>query len=168
MKKLLALAERGEGGEADNARRILNRLLVAYGLTLEDLASDKRKRREFAYKTKDERTLFVMILTNLFGSKSEIFQEATYDTKHKLLYVDLTEIEYIDLSNMWTFFRPLFNRERDRLLSDATSAFIMKHSLYDSDHESTDSDEEIDWARIERILELSRGMENVTYRKQLE
>ena len=167
MKKLLALAERGEGGEADNARRILSRLLTTYGLTLEDLASDKRKRREFAYKLKDERFLFAMIVTNLFGSKSEIFQTATFNTKQKIIYVDLTDIEYIDLSNMWTFFRPLFNRERDRLLSDATSAFIMKHCLFDSDHESKESDEEIDWARMERILELSRGMENVTYRKQI-
>ena len=37
LRKLLALAERGCGGEAENAKRLLEAQLRRYGMTLEDL-----------------------------------------------------------------------------------------------------------------------------------
>lgn len=47
LKKLLALAERGCGGEAENARRLLEEHLRKYGMTLEDICENKTSRRTF-------------------------------------------------------------------------------------------------------------------------
>lgn len=45
LKKLLALAEQGQRGEADNARRLLEAELRRHGLTLDDICSEKRTER---------------------------------------------------------------------------------------------------------------------------
>lgn len=42
--KLQALVERGENGEATNAKRLLDKLLSKYGLTIEDVLAEKKKR----------------------------------------------------------------------------------------------------------------------------
>lgn len=47
LKKLLALAERGCGGEAENARRLLEEHLRKYGMTLEDICENNISRRTF-------------------------------------------------------------------------------------------------------------------------
>lgn len=43
LRKLLALAERGCGGEAENAKRLLEAQLRRYGMTLEDLLNEGKK-----------------------------------------------------------------------------------------------------------------------------
>ena len=62
LKKILALAERGEQGEAINARIMLENELRKHGLTIEDLRSELKIPRIFPYKTKEEMTLFFQIL----------------------------------------------------------------------------------------------------------
>ena len=47
LRKLLALAERGCGGEAENAKRLLEAQLRRYGMTLEDLLNEGKKKRAF-------------------------------------------------------------------------------------------------------------------------
>lgn len=61
LRKLLALAERGCGGEAENARRLLEAQLSKYGLTLEDLYENKTSRRIFKYRNKEERQIIVQV-----------------------------------------------------------------------------------------------------------
>lgn len=41
LKKLQALSERGVGGEAVNAKQLLDRLLVKHNLTLEELKGEE-------------------------------------------------------------------------------------------------------------------------------
>lgn len=57
LKKLLALAERGCGGEAENARRLLEEHLRKYGMTLEDICENKTSRRTFKYRNKEDARL---------------------------------------------------------------------------------------------------------------
>lgn len=61
LKKLLALAERGCGGEAENARRLLEEHLRKYGMTLEDICENNISRRTFKYRNKEERTIIIQV-----------------------------------------------------------------------------------------------------------
>lgn len=61
LKKLLALAERGCGGEAENARRPLEEHLRKYGMTLEDICENNISRRTFKYRNKEERTIIIQV-----------------------------------------------------------------------------------------------------------
>lgn len=116
LKKLLALAERGERGEADNARRLLEAELRRHGLTLEDICDDNKKKRIFKYNSNEERTLLIQVLVNYLGSKSDAFCDSTYNKYQKEVYIALSDIEYIDISNMYDFFKAQFRKERKRLL----------------------------------------------------
>lgn len=168
LKKLLALAERGERGEADNARRILEAELRKNGLTLEDICDGNRKTRMFKYNSNEERTLLIQVLLNYLGSKSEAFSESTYNKYKKQVYISLSDMEYIDISNMYDFFKTQFRKERKRLLQDMIMAFVQKHRIFDSTpQERSDDDWEIDWEKLKRIFALSSTMEDVTFRKQL-
>lgn len=167
LKKLLALAERGEAGEAHNARRILENELRKHNLTIEDISSDRRKTYVFPYKDTDERRLFIQILANVCGTKSEAFKEACMNTKKKRLYADLTDLEYIDVSNMYDFHRSHLRKEKNRLLKELFSAYVNKHDIFDKDPGEASTDKEIDWDELRRVMALIDTMEDVSYRKAI-
>ena len=168
LKKLLALAERGEQGEAENARRLLEAELRKHGLTFDDIREENKRTRMFKYNSNEERTLLIQILVNYLGSKSDAFNKSTYNKYKKQVYIDLTDMEYIDISNMYDFFKAQFRKERKRLLQDMIKAFVQKHRIFDSTpQECQEDDREIDWEELKRIFALSSTMEDVTFRKQL-
>lgn len=167
LKKLLALAERGEAGEARNARRILETELRKHGLTLEDLSSEVRKERIFPYKDTDERAIFIQVLVNVCGSKSEAFKSAGYNTKRKRLYVDLTDLEYVEILEKFEFFRRQYNKEKKRLLNDLAVAFLSKHRLYDKDPNEEKDSNPLSPEDIRRILKLGETLDDVHFYKAL-
>ena len=103
LKKLLALAERGCGGEAENARRLLEEHLRKYGMTLEDICENNISRRTFKYRNKEERTIIIQVFLSVLGSKSEAFNGSTYSASKKTIYIDLTDLEYAEISDMVAF-----------------------------------------------------------------
>jgi len=160
LKKLLALAERGEQGEAENARRLLEAELRKHGLTFDDIREENKRTRMFKYNSNEERTLLIQVLVNYLGSKSDAFNKSTYNKYKKQVY--------IDISNMYDFFKAQFRKERKRLLQDMIKAFVQKHRIFDSTpQECQEDDREIDWEELQRIFALSSTMEDVTFRKQL-
>lgn len=168
LKKLLALAERGQRGEADNARRLLEAELRRHGLTLDDICSEKRTERTFKYGSLEERDLIVQILLNYLGSTSEAFNISSFSARKKEIYIGLTDMEYIDISNMCAFYVKQYRIERKRLLHDMILAFVQKHNLFDSTpQERPDDDIEFDLDKLMCIMNLSHAMEDVTYRKSL-
>lgn len=54
-------------------------------------------------------------------------------------------------------------------MKDILYAFVKKHNIFDCTPNDDDkaSDKEIDLEELMRILSLSNGMENVTYRKAI-
>lgn len=168
LKKLLSLAERGYQGEADNARRILEAELLKHGLTIEDICSDNRKQRTFKYNSKPERTLLIQVFVNYLGGKHKAFKESTFNKNSKKVWIELTDLEYIDIQDMYEFHKSHFRKERNRLLNDMLSAYVQKHKIFDSDPEESDRDDkDIDWEELKRIFTLSASMEDVSYRKSI-
>lgn len=169
LKKLLALAERGCGGEAENARRLLEEHLRKYGMTLEDICENNISRRTFKYRNKEERTIIIQVFLSVLGSKSEAFNGSTYSASKKTIYIDLTDLEYAEISDMVAFFKSQFNKEKKRLMKDILHAFVNKHNIFDCTPNDDDkaSDKEKDLEELMRILFLSNGMEDVTYRKAI-
>ena len=47
LKKLLALAERGVQGEAENARRLLEKLCMEYGVSMDELLDENQVKYHF-------------------------------------------------------------------------------------------------------------------------
>lgn len=94
IRKLMALAERGEGGERDNARRMLENMLRRHGLTLDDLQGDKREIRWFSCVGPFQRRLAQQILSKVTDS----FDVAAYTSKERRsqIGVEVTASEAIE------------------------------------------------------------------------
>lgn len=169
LKKLLALAERGYGGEAENARRLLEAQLNKYELTLEDLLNEGKKRRILKYRGEEELRLVIQVLASVLGSKNEVFNGSTYNSSKKQIYIELTDLQFAEISDMIAFYKRQFNKEKKRLLKDLFSSFIQKHHLFDCDpiDKPNSESKDIDLEELFRILQLSRSMEDVTYRKAI-
>jgi len=67
LKKLKALAERGESGERENAAAQLEKLLKKYGISEEELERDAEKRCFFKYSQETERRLLMQIVYSVTG-----------------------------------------------------------------------------------------------------
>ena len=65
LRKLQALAERGVGGEKETAKRMLEKLLARHGLTLDDLADERRDTRWFPAPTKFDVRLAAQIMAKV-------------------------------------------------------------------------------------------------------
>lgn len=165
LMKLAALAERGEYGEAENAKRLLEAQLAKHGLTMEDLVAENRKPRRFHYKTKSEETLLFYVLENYLGSKSEAFRTGKINKTAKYCELQITDLEYADLADRVDFYIKLFRLERKRVFENLVYSFCIKQELFDPDHNDDEykplTKEEIE--RQRQLLKLASAFDNTKF-----
>ena len=131
-KKLHALAESGIGGEKQNAKQMLDALMVKYNLTMEDIEGEKISREEFRYKN-GERKLLVQVIASVMGAKVQIFKERN----RNLFYVECTKAEYANILASFEHYRNAYKRD----LKIHFSAFIQKNEIFPTDGESVNTSE---------------------------
>lgn len=169
LRKLLALAEGGKGGEAVNAKKLLELHLKKYGLTLEDICENTPREREIKYKDEEELRLIIQIIISVIGSRNDSYKKATYNSRKKTIQIDLTDFQFAEISSMVDFFVKQFRKDKKQFYSDFFVAFVQKHKLFDitPDDVEKDSFTEMDFQRLSRIIQMADSMENITYRKQI-
>lgn len=111
LKKLYALAIRGEGGEADNARAIMNRMLAKFGMSIEEILDqpdyDEAREEEQVFVIPAAIPNAFKVLAQLifsFGLRPEeqlrySIDEAN-DTEHEA-WVHITPAEYALTAAFW-------------------------------------------------------------------
>ncbi len=168
--KIYNLAEHGVGGEAVNAKNLLNLWLSKYGLSLETILEEENEKHWYEFKGANQKH-YRQLLFNCYAKVTNR-HEVTYKHKRgtkKKIWLELTAYQYAELTTMFEWHKDQLDKELARIKDEATSAFIQKHRLY-SDTE-TDGDqppltpEEI--KRLLRILEMANNMEDVTFAKML-
>lgn len=171
LRKIARLAEMGYKGEAANARRVLEARLKEYGLTIEDVLTDRKTPREFKYSNKREFRLFLNVIASHFGSKSEEFKTAYFCKSTKKIVVELTDIDFADFAPEWEYYRANFARELRKTEEAFIVAFVNKFDLFDKTPKEGENGKELnkdDLERIRRSLGLMRSIEADPYRKLLE
>lgn len=170
--KVAALAQQGVGGEKTNAEALLNRLLKANNMTLEDLESAKNSKRErmfFIGKPYFKNLLAQIIFKVLNVSNYSI-------TDYKLLKkigVNLTDGEFVRVSMLFEIYSSALQRERKRLMKRQAeerkilfTAFIHKHELY-SNQPNKNKKTALSEDEISKILQAMRNLENVQVCEEL-
>ena len=61
VQKLQALAERGEKGEALNAKRLLDQLLAKYGVSLEEIVEAQEEKQQVSEELKVLRDIYALL-----------------------------------------------------------------------------------------------------------
>ena len=127
LKKIRALAERGVGGEADNAEEILRRLMEKYGVSEDELDEEERRRHDFEYHGKEQEKLLRQVVYKVTGGYAYNLDYRASGRKVKTrLGADCTAAEKVEIEFLFDFYTRLWERERDAFLS----AFIQKHRIF--------------------------------------
>ena len=127
LKKIRALAERGVGGEADNAEEILRRLMEKYGVSEDELDEEESRRHDFEYHGKEQEKLLRQVVYKVTGGYAyNLVYRASGRKVKTRLGADCTAAEKVEIEFLFDFYTRLWERERDAFLS----AFIQKHRIF--------------------------------------
>lgn len=127
LKKIRALAERGVGGEADNAEEILRRLMEKYGVSEDELNEEERRRHDFEYHGKEQEKILRQVVFKVTGGYAyNLVYNATGRKVKTKLGADCTAAEKVEIEFLFDFYTRLWERERAAFLS----AFIQKHRIF--------------------------------------
>ena len=127
LKKIRALAERGVGGEADNAEEILRRIMEKYGVSEDELDEVERRRHDFEYHGKEQETLLRQVVYKVTGGYAyNLVYRASGRRVKTRLGADCTAAEKVEIEFLFDFYTRLWERERAAFLS----AFIQKHRIF--------------------------------------
>lgn len=120
-KKLKALADKGTGGEKENAQVHLDRLLKQHGITLEDLERDVQNWYPFKIK-KGQMQMFVVMVAHVCSLETRWIQGGD----KKLTQILCTASEALELQAKFDFYWRAYTEELDIF----KRAFVMKHELW--------------------------------------
>ena len=67
LKKVRALAEHGVGGEAENAEKLLARMMKKYGISEAELDEETRVRHDFTYHGGEEKKILKQVVYKVTG-----------------------------------------------------------------------------------------------------
>lgn len=169
LKKLKALAERGIDGEKVNAEKILQKMLLKYNLTIEDIEGEKQQDYFFKAKGINEKLIY------------QIAKRINYDLKvysfppdkvklHNLtgnIIVECTAAEFIEIDQMFDVYKKLYKKENDLFFV----AFLKANDLLTrppkekQKHISDLNPQELEeWTRLS---EMATTIKKETIRKQL-
>lgn len=167
--KLQALAERGENGEALNAKRLLDQLLAKYGVTLEDIVGAQDEVDRYVFNVKENGyglTLFIQCYFKITGEK-----RMSYGKHRRYISVDLTKLQYVELKSLYDWHYKQLSKEIKRMQKEFAEAYIQKHKIFNTREDDSDSeDKELTPEDIERLLRVLRYMDSVedtSYHKQI-
>ncbi|MDR0872240.1 MAG: hypothetical protein LBN27_02075 [Prevotellaceae bacterium] len=164
LKKIQTLAERGCNGEMENAKFLLDKLLKQYNLTLEDLSSEIRKERVFK---NCNAAVFIMCSYKIFGVK-RTKTSYNYKNKPKDLCIELTDLEYIEISEFYNFHKRNFDKEFQKMKVDFQCSYQLKHELYTEKNDSDDKGKSYSQEELEKLLTYASMMEDVAFHKAIE
>ena len=151
MKKLMALAERGIGGEKETAKRKLAQLMDKYGVSDADLSDEALEDHEYKYRDQNEKK-----------HERDVLIYSQGRGMHSILIFRATKAEAIQAGIEYEFYRQLWKEEQDFLME----CFIQKHRLFrlDPDAPTQDLDEETS----KRMWQMMQAMEDKQLQRMIE
>ena len=167
LAKVLALSQRGIGGEKTNAEAILKSGLAKHGLTIDDIGRDSNPlmhevTKWYTYRTKHDKTILTQCMFKLRNVGGELEYKAMRGEK-KIGY-EATVLDHLEIDAMYSYYRKLYVEELELMMS----AFISKHQLFCSESVGSDN---VDLEQQVRVLEMMKGLRGskfMTTRRRLE
>lgn len=164
LQKLKALAERGVGGEKENAEAMLKKLCAKFGINEEALAEEKNKRHEITWRNIFEKKLVGQIVYAMFGDVNPE-KEFRYYRGVREGYICCTDAEFIEFQAKFGFYRYHLKKDMEIFYS----AFVQKNHLYPPKHLTKPGEDDCEIPEdYYKMLAMTRGMEKHDYNLQIE
>lgn len=136
LLKLLAMRDRGFGGEAENAELLLNKLLKKNGLTESDLTDGDfcKSPRTFKFSAKIERRLLVQIVSAVVDQ----WDGSTFCRKNrpKEIVFELTDPQFAEVTVLFSLYRDALYKTLDR----AYRAFVQANNIFNPNGKESAAD----------------------------
>ncbi|WP_313453429.1 DUF2786 domain-containing protein [Stutzerimonas nitrititolerans] len=142
LRKLLALAERGVGGEKDTAQRMLAKMLARHGLTIDSLSEDERSMTWFKFSNENERRLGRQIAAKVLNTHdADVYGLYSNADRRKQFGVMLSPAEAVEFELHYEVLRKALTKH----METAFQAFIQANNIFpdgsgNADREMTDQD----------------------------
>ncbi|MFV0678408.1 hypothetical protein [Variovorax sp. tm] len=162
MRKLLALADRGEGGEKANAQRMLDSMLRRHGMAVHDLIGEKRELHWFKVRSATEKQLARQIAAKVLDG-----QVASYRNQRnaKQIGIETTPAEAIEIELHIETLRPALEQHMEL----AFSAFVQANRLFQTSPSEEPArawtDEER--ARVRKVLAMADATDATPVHKRI-
>lgn len=170
LKKILALARQGVGGEKQNAQRMLDSLLAKHGMTLADLDGSVQVREdcEFSPKNAAEMTLLVQCVASVVLDWDFMVWSAKRGKKR---WISLTKAECLEVRLMFDIHRKALAKHLAKQAKVALAAYIHTNGIYSkksADNEQEDAKESAaDMEEIMAILSMMQSMKPTPVHKAI-
>jgi len=161
IKKLQELASRGVGGEKVNARIMLERAMIKYGVTESDLSSEQKHKMFVKYSGRWQRRLLIQIFCYVLGSEAKIY---TVNKIKNTVISEVTPSQRIEVELLFDAHKIAFKREQEILFR----AYINQNNLFSQDNEPIEkkyTEEEIN--ELAKMVQMMQGIDRVHVRKQI-
>jgi len=127
LRKIKALSERGEGGEAINASAKLKQLMRKYGISEDDLDSETKEYRDFKYCGHFENKLLQQIIYMVTGNVDFYRRKSEQGrTVPNVTVAYCTQAEQIEIQASFEFYKYHLNIGMEKYYS----VFIQKENLF--------------------------------------
>lgn len=153
LRKIRELAERGSGGERDNAIRKLDELLKKHGLTHEEVFKEEPEKHWVGFFHKDKWHLSILKAC-YFAMTQKTILEYKRLSRH-VSCIELSAWEAVELTHMYSYYKKMWNQQLD----EVSIAFIIKHRLF-VDSPGDEKSEPMDEEERNRIRLMIHGMKD--------
>lgn len=176
IRKLQALAERGVGGEATNAKILLSALCEKYGIDESKLDEEEKQWYEFEMRTSVQK-LFLQLYVSIYGTTERYLQEVELwkRGRKKIVKCKFTRAEYIEFSQLWEWHRKNYLAERKRMRELFKIAYFDKFKkMYASEtcdeyeaQRSKKKDDDFTFEDLMAINMMAAACKNISFYKQI-
>lgn len=175
IRKLQALAERGVGGEATNAKILLSALCEKYGIDESKLDEEEKQWYEFEMRTSVQK-LFLQLYVSIYGTTERYLQkvELWKRGRKKIVKCKFTRAEYIEFSQLWEWHRKNYLAERKRMRELFKIAYFDKFKMYASEtcdeyeaQRSKKKDDDFTFEDLMAINMMAAACKNKSFYKQI-
>lgn len=175
IRKLQALAKRGVGGEATNAKILLSALCEKYGIDESKLDEEEKQWYEFEMRTSVQK-LFLQLYVSIYGTTERYLKEVELwkRGRKKIVKCKFTRAEYIEFSQLWEWHRKNYLAERKRMRELFKIAYFDKFKMYASEtcdeyeaQRSKKKDDDFTFEDLMAINMMAAACKNKSFYKQI-
>lgn len=159
IKKLMALAERGVGGEKETAQRMLEKALDRLGISVEELEEESVKIHWFTYKGSFQKLLAGQVAYKVIDGKYSAWRQK--GTKTKIGY-ELTKSQAVEFDMLFEAYKVALEEH----FKVAFSAFVQANQIF-SMAPSEICHKELTEAE-KKAVAMAAGIEKTQINKRLE
>ena len=169
LKKLLALAEQGVQGEAENARRLLEKLCKEHGVSIEELL-DENQLKYYRFDI-GRNAIYKDLFTQCFCKVAQKVSLGYRQVSRSQIAVEMTALQYAELASLFEWHKANFNKDLEDMKKNILLAYCRKHHLYSDVKPDNDNDRELteeERKRLLKIMYMQESLNDNQYHKLLE